>query len=107
MASNSPEYTSRPWRMKPVNGRFRVYGPPHPVDGGDYAPLAEFSEEGDAVLAAAAPEMREALMEAHNAIDELFARLVLADATFKPSKSGRPWDALLQVNAAIAKSEAH
>ena len=43
-----------------------------------------------------------ALTEAKYAIDELFAQLILADQEFVPSKSGRPWDALLKVNKTIA-----
>ena len=42
-----------------------------------------------------------ALIEAKYAIDELFAQLILADKEFVPSKSGRPWDALLKVNKTI------
>ena len=79
------------------------------TDGRAACVLAEMENPDDEdrdnfALFAGAPEMHEALMEAHNAIDELFARLVLADATFRPSNSGRPWDALLQVNAAIEKA---
>lgn len=47
-------------RYKPFQGRFAVYGPVHPIDGGDYAPLAVYAEESDARLSAAAPELLEA-----------------------------------------------
>lgn len=64
-------------------------------------------EEGlaNAHLIAAAPDMYDALHKAHDAIDELFARLVIAEESFMPSKSGSPWKALLEINEAIAKAE--
>lgn len=53
-------------------------------------------------------EMLRVLQDAHDAIDTLFAMLVVRspkDNTFHPSKSGAPWAALLVVNAAIAKAK--
>lgn len=54
------QHTPSPWRVKPYGARFAVYGAVHPVDGGDYAPLATYLEEADAHLMAAAPELLEA-----------------------------------------------
>lgn len=51
-------------------------------------------------------QLRELLVEAagviaeqHRAIDSLFALCVSEDASFFPSKSGQPWEALLAGNA--------
>ena len=80
------------------------------IDASDIFALAEVyghDEEGlaNARLYAAAPYMYDALHKAHDAIDELFARLVIADESFMPSKSGSPWNDLLEINEAIAKAE--
>lgn len=66
--------------------------------------------EPDVQLIAAAPDLLAACKAQHEAIDELFARLIMQAAEgkspdFYPSKSGRPWDALLQGKTAIAKAE--
>lgn len=58
-------------RMKPYLGRFAVYGPPHPIDGGDYAPLAVYSQEADALLSAVSPALLEALIQTRAALAEL------------------------------------
>lgn len=50
-------------------------------------------------------EMYEALKAQHDAIDTLFALLIMADKHFLPSLSGKPWEALVQGNKAIAKAE--
>ena len=42
----------------------------------------------------------------HEAIDDLMARLNEADRSFMPTKSGKPWDAVLAGNAAIAQASA-
>jgi hypothetical protein len=44
MASNSPEYPNMSeWKLRLVvsegSTKSHVYGPPHPIDGGNYAPL--------------------------------------------------------------------
>lgn len=54
-------------------------------------------------------EMLEVLKAQHDAIDILFAMLI--DITpypkkFFPSKSGKPWEAILKGNAVIDKAEA-
>lgn len=64
-------------------------------------------------LSDAAPELLAACKAQHEAIDTLFAMLLaithrLSDEPvekFYPSKSGQPWAAVLQGNAAIAKAE--
>jgi hypothetical protein len=66
---------------------------------------AEAIQEANARLIAAAPELLAACKAQHEAIDMLFAMLISVDKTFFPSKSGPPWDALVQANAAIAKAE--
>lgn len=50
-------------------------------------------------------EMYEALKAQHDAIDTLFAVLILRDKDFLPSNSGKPWEALVQGNKAIGKAE--
>lgn len=39
----------------------------------------------------------------HEAIDKLFAMLILKDENFRPSKSGQPWRAINQGNAILAE----
>jgi len=41
----------------------------------------------------------------HDAIDLLFARLIALDPKFFPSKSGKPWEAVLLANTAIKTAE--
>jgi len=53
----------------------------------------------------AASYMYEALKAQHQAIDLLFAMLILRDKTFFPSKSGQPWEAIIEGNKALAKAE--
>jgi len=53
----------------------------------------------------AAPDMYEALKSQHEAIDILFALLIQHVDGFFPSKSGKPWEAMLEGNNAIAKAE--
>lgn len=63
-----------------------VYGPVHPVDGGDYAPLAGYHggalSQADARLIAAAPEMLAALerIAAGDPGNHNFAALAIAEA---------------------------
>lgn len=90
--SNQTKHTPGPWRVKD-NGSMEgphVYGPVHPIDGGDYAPLAGYKggalSEADARLIAAAPELLEACRQAAFAI---------------PTTHG----AFETVRAAIAKAE--
>lgn len=47
----------------------KVYGPFHP-DGGDWSPLCELREQGDAHLIAAAPELRLVLKLLVNACEQ-------------------------------------
>ena len=61
--------------------------------------------EANAHLISAAPEMYEALKSQHQAIDILFAMLIERDKAFFPSKSGKPWKAIIQGNKALAKAE--
>ena len=53
----------------------------------------------------AVSDLLEASRQAASEIDRLFAWLIMSDKTFFPSKSGKPWNALLALNAAIAKAE--
>jgi len=68
-------------------------------------PTTQKEDEANAHLIAAAPDMYEALKAQHEAIDILFAMLIEKDRTFFPSKSGRPWEAIIQGNQALAKAE--
>jgi hypothetical protein len=65
-------------------------------------------------LADAAPELLAACKGQKQAIDTLFAMLIIATRSdqpsesgmaFMPSKSGQPWDALVAGNAVIARAE--
>ena len=47
----------------------------------------------------------EACKAQHDAIDLLFARLIALDPEFLPSKSGKPWEALLLAATAIKRAE--
>ncbi len=51
------------------------------------------------------PDLLEACKAQHDAIDLLFAKLIQLDPNFFPSKSGQPWAALQQGNAAIKKAK--
>ena len=56
----------------------------------------------NARLIAAAPDMLDALRAQHNAMDTMFALLIEADTSFRPSQSGQLWYAMVQSNTAIA-----
>lgn len=47
--------------------------------------------------------MAKALNAQHDAIDILFAMLIERDPKFFPSKSGKPWDAMVLGNNALAR----
>ncbi len=51
------------------------------------------------------PDLLEACKAQHDAIDLLFAKLIQLDPNFFPSKSGQPWAAVQQGNAAIKKTQ--
>jgi hypothetical protein len=56
------------------------------------------------------PQMLAALKAQHEAIDRLFAELILKtvrdEKPFYPSESGQPWEAILLGNEAIKAAEA-
>lgn len=97
------EHTPGPWRVKD-NGSMEgphVYGLVHPVDGGDYAPLAGYRggalSQADARLIAAAPELLHALKSAAEFM-HIFDEQ--SEAAF-----GNWADRGKLINAAIAKAE--
>jgi hypothetical protein len=51
-------HTPTPWRVKHPQpkclGQSRILGPVHPVDGGDYAPIAEADKDNAAFITQAA-----------------------------------------------------
>jgi len=55
------------------------------------------------------PELASVLFDAsqaqHEGLDLLFARLIVLDKDFLPSKSGLPWEAMLKGNAAREKAK--
>lgn len=63
------------------------------------------SFDDNAQLIAASPQLLKACKLQHDAIDILFARLIELDHSFYPSKSGKPWEAILAGNAAIRQAE--
>lgn len=61
--------TSTPWRLKTYSQfhslkRSEIYGPVHPVDGGDYAAIAQFANDNDAKFALVAVNTHETLVSA-------------------------------------------
>lgn len=65
-------HTPGPWRCRTFPGtmtRPYVLGPPHPVDGGDYAPICQPDSDANARLIAAAPK----LLEACKAVLEIYS----------------------------------
>ncbi len=50
-------------------------------------------------------DLYEACKAQHDAIDILFARLIELDKNFFPSKSGKPWEAIIQGSKALVKAE--
>ena len=50
-------------------------------------------------------ELWEACKAQHNAIDLLFAKLIMLDRNFFPSKSGEPWEATVRGHEVLAKIE--
>ena len=67
--------------------------------------IAQMPYLPNAQLTAVAPEMYEALKAQHQAIDILFAMLIQRDKAFFPSKSGQPWEAIIEGNRVLAKAE--
>lgn len=95
------EYTKGEWERDgnsiQVFQRGCICIAPKPQDGGVLERMDNLS------LIAAAPDLYEACKAQHDAIDRLFARLIEIDNNFFPSKSGKPWEATIQGNKAIAK----
>jgi len=100
-------HTPGPWRVTSQGTRWPTY-----VEGPD-GQVAACETPEDARLIAAAPDLLAACKMQHEAIDRLFALLIIATRSdrpsesgmaFMPSKSGQPWDALVAGNAAIAKA---
>jgi hypothetical protein len=127
-----PKFTKGPWHCSGIrptrydkNGRlevcldmpYKLWGVEQIVDMPDGGKITTITAnvvrcgdmsdeelEANAHLIAAAPDLFEALISQHEAIDILFAMLVERDLTFYPSKSGEPWEALQQGLAARRKA---
>lgn len=102
------KFTPGPWRYRAPDRdtmqRHKVFGPPHPVDGGDYAPLAEFSNGDDAILTASAPDMAEALEAAKVALLATIPLLIkLGDYI---ANADQRCETILQVREAIDEAAA-
>ncbi len=68
--------------------------------------IARFSgsdRAANARLAAAAPDLLEALQQAHHVIDCLMAKCIAMDEEFMPTTSGH-WPAMQAVTAAISRA---
>jgi hypothetical protein len=106
--------TPGPWVSRPILGEnFRVVIKARSAPGGialTLRGLGEIEEDANARLIAAAPELLEALHACREGIDILMGRIIEGaprDAdpkTYHPSKSGKPWDAMLLARAAIVKA---
>lgn len=113
MTAHSPT----PWALKEhhadfsiedANGRTLAYIGQFLNDVDQPLGMDEIRANADALTAAA--ELLEACEAQRQAIDMLFARLILLTQKhtpsdlFMPSASGAPWEALVKGNAAIAKA---
>jgi hypothetical protein len=103
-------HTETDWRIS--KGTTATFILAKDVNGHDVTVAAVYPQgvagcemEGNANLIKAAPKMAEALKAQHEAIDMLFAMLIQRDKTFFPSKSGQPWEAMVQGNQALAEAE--
>jgi len=103
-------YTQEPWEIR--NGSTGPYilakdGNGNHVTVAQVFPrgIAGCETKGNAGLVKAAPKMYGALKAQHQAIDILFAMLIERDKTFFPSKSGQPWEAIVEGNKALAEVE--
>ena len=106
-------FTPGPWRIALPGERLAfpacsvTAASGRPIATTIYAPApAEWRAEDEAIarLIAAAPELLDVCEMSHEAIDILMARLIEVDDSFRPSKSGLPWKALLSLTAVIAKA---
>lgn len=93
------DYTKGDWTTQPCPNGGRLL-----VRSNSDQPSLQIVPEADAHLISAAPDMYEALEAQHDAIDGLFALLISKDNTFFPSKSGKPWEAMIQGNSALKKA---
>ena len=101
-------HTPGPWKVKNIGSECYVEGATFVCD----MQMSDCDGQGDremalanARLIAAAPDLLEACEAQHRAIDMLFAMLISKVDGFFPSKSGKPWEAILAGKAAIAKTE--
>ena len=111
--SKTETFTPGPWFADngDANGYWAIFQeadrqPVCYLVGVDKSParLREAEEVANAKLIAAAPDLLASCKAQHEAIDRLFARLILLDKHFLPSESGQPWEALVRGNQAIAKA---
>src|SRR4029077_4657720 len=99
------KHTPGDWRYKECRSEaswHAVYGPPHPQDGGDYAPIARFTKKEDAILATASPTMLRALEAVKARINGEFDHPSLKK--FGPLSPNTTTDCLYIVEAALAKA---
>ncbi len=98
------QYTKEKWIQEgnkiksPGRGTIAICPSPTTSEG-----VLEFI--ANAQLISACPDLYEACKAQHDAIDILLARLIELDHNFFPSKSGKPWEAIIQGNKALAKVE--
>ena len=69
----------------------------------NYGPVIFKYEEKEGITS----DLLEACKAQHQAIDRLFAELIKRDPDFFPSKSGQPWEAVVQAKAVIDKAESN
>jgi hypothetical protein len=105
--------TPTPWEIVELGGALDDWTSAHFVIRAPGAPgglavimggLGEVEERANANLINTAADLLAACKAQHDAIDILFARLISIDREFLPSKSGKPWDALLAGVKAINKA---
>ena len=105
---NDAKHTKGPWRVKDscsMEGP-HVYGPVHPIDGGDYAPLAGYRggalSMADARLIAAAPD----LLEACEAALPWIGKMIADGAHMNSVAPNACVGAMQRLEAAIRKAKA-
>ena len=109
----APAFTPGPWQVAGTrhsgdlklgpDARLHMVGPDGDPVAGVFFDMRTGRGFADARLISAAPDLLEACVAQHQAIDILLARLIELAPSFRPSQSA-VWPMLLQGNAALLKA---